>query len=94
MAHACGMRMTLEPLPVLYACQGCPEYGQAARDAGAQMDEAGSVELVWLGSPQAAVTERYPVFAIDGCDKGCALRWLEARGVRPERTYVVSGGPP
>lgn len=88
------MRVILEALPVLYACQGCPEYGQAARDAGADMERAGKGELVWLGSAAAALTERYPVFAVDGCEKGCALRWLEARGVRADRSYVLHEGPP
>jgi uncharacterized metal-binding protein len=84
------MRLVLEPLPVLYACQGCPEYGQVARDAGARMERAGTAELHWLGSRwEVRPTDRYPVFAIDGCAKACAARWLEGHGLRADRSYIV-----
>lgn len=32
------------PLPVLYACHGCAEYGQLARDVGAFFEQAGALD--------------------------------------------------
>ena len=84
------MRIVLRPFPVLYACQGCPEYGQAARELGERLDRAGVGELVWLGAAaEIQPTERYPVFAIDGCKKGCALKWLAQRGIEAEGSYIA-----
>jgi uncharacterized metal-binding protein len=84
------MRIVLRPFPVLYACQGCPEYGNAAREFGERLDRAGVGELAWLGAAaDIEATERYPVFAIDGCKKGCALKWLAQHGIAPERSYIV-----
>ncbi|HEU4350793.1 MAG TPA: putative zinc-binding protein [Burkholderiales bacterium] len=85
------MRIVLRPFPVLYACQGCPEYGQGARDLAQRLDRAGVGELIWLGSAaDIQPTERYPVLAIDGCKKGCALKWLADHGVAAEGGYVVT----
>jgi uncharacterized metal-binding protein len=85
------MRAILSPLPVLYACQGCAELGQLARDVGAFFDQAGTLEMVWLGSGRSLTpTTRFPIFALDGCGKACARRWLEARGVTPERHWVLA----
>jgi len=84
------MRALLRPLPVLYACQGCPQFGQRARDLAAELDAAGVVEAVWLGRPEPAQpTSRFPIFALDGCADGCARRWLERRGVRPQVACVL-----
>lgn len=84
-------RAVVKPLPVLYACQGCPEFGQLARDVGALLDRAGVAEMVWLGSGRdLRPTQRYPVLALDGCGKACALRWLERRGIAAERSYVLA----
>lgn len=84
------MRATVRLFPVLYACQGCARFGQAARDAGAILERRGVVELVWLGGlgNAAMPKSRYPILALDGCDEACARRWLEQRGVTPERSYV------
>ena len=84
------MRATVRLLPVLYACQGCARFGQAARDAGAVLERRGLVEMVWLGAlgHTAMPKSRYPILALDACDEACARRWLEQRGVTPERSYV------
>lgn len=88
------MGAIVRPLPVLYACQGCPEFGQAARDAGAALDRRGVVELIWLGaSRDPKPVQRYPIFALDGCDKACALEWLRRRRVPVERSYVLPEVP-
>ena len=84
------MRVVLTPLPVLYACQGCPEFGQRARDFAAAFDRDGVAEMVWLGSDrEIRPTERYPVYAVDGCGKRCALEWLARQGIAAERSYVL-----
>lgn len=85
-----AMRIVLRPLPVLYACQGCPQFGQVARDAGAALDRAGVAEMVWLGaSARLEPKSRFPIFALDGCDKLCALRWLKERGIAAESSCVI-----
>jgi len=88
-------RVVVKPLPVLYACQGCPEFGQIAREVGALLDRGGVAEMVWLGaSPDLKPMRRFPIFALDGCDKACALRWLEAHGTAAERSYVLADRSP
>jgi uncharacterized metal-binding protein len=88
--------MLLTPMPVLVACQGCAEFGQAARDAALLIDRRGGGELAWLGASRdlanirAKVGSRFPVVCIDGCARGCARRWLEAAGVRPDRDLVLT----
>jgi uncharacterized metal-binding protein len=80
----------VRPLPVLYACQGCAQFGQLARDVGAFFDQAGALEMVWLGAERKLEpTQRYPVFALDGCAKGCAARWLGERGIVPDDLFVL-----
>jgi uncharacterized metal-binding protein len=88
------MRIVLTPLPVLYACQGCAEHGQRARDAAALIEEAKLAETVWLGTPGLEPKARFPILALDGCADGCALRWLARRGVWPERHYVLESADP
>jgi uncharacterized metal-binding protein len=84
------MKVVLRPLPVAYACQGCAGYGEGAREAGARLDREGVAELVWLGSPGASPTTRFPVWSLDACGKRCARRWLEQRGVPVEGSYLVA----
>ena len=84
------MRVVVRPFPVVYACQGCPEFGQAARDIAAFFDQAGALEAVWLGKgPDLRPTSRFPVYALDGCSRACAARWLERHGVAPQRSFVL-----
>jgi uncharacterized metal-binding protein len=85
-----AMRVVVTPLPVLYACQGCAEFGQGARELGERLDRAGLAQLVWLGAAvKPLLGERYPVHALDGCAQGCARRWLEGRGIPVERHQVL-----
>lgn len=85
------MHVVLRPLPVAYACQGCPEFGQRARDFAAALDRDRVAEMVWLGAAKELTpTQRYPVFAVDGCGKGCALKWLAEHGVAAEDSYIVT----
>ncbi len=80
----------VEPLPVLYACQGCAQFGQVARDIGALLDRTGRAQLVWLGAPATpALRERFPVYTIDGCGKGCAKRWLAEQGMAAEKSFAI-----
>jgi len=84
----------VRPLPVLYACQGCAQFGQLARDVGAFFEQAGALEMVWLGARRKPERpQRYPILALDGCEKGCAARWLGERGVVPEGVYVLPRKP-
>ena len=85
------MSAVLRPLPVVYACQGCPEFGEAARVAGAFLDSNGAAETVWLGAPDLRRRSRYPAIALDGCERACALRWLKRHGIPAERHYVLPG---
>lgn len=80
----------VEPLPVLYACQGCPEFGQVARDTGALLDRTGRAQMIWLGAPVTpTLRERFPIYSLDGCGKGCARDWLAARGVIAEKSFAI-----
>ena len=89
------MRVVLRPLPVLYACQGCAEFGQLAREVGALLDRGGAVEMVWLGAgPELKPKPRFPIYALDGCAKACALRWLEGHGIAAQRSYVLADRSP
>jgi uncharacterized metal-binding protein len=85
------MSVVVRPLPVIYACQGCPEFGETARDVGARLDWDGVAEMVWLGAPDLRRKSRFPAVALDGCEKACAARWLERHGIPAERSYVVEG---
>lgn len=86
------MRAVVRPLAVLYACQGCPEHGQVARDAGAILDAAGVAEMVWLGTrADVKPKSRFPILSLDGCGEECARRWLEQRGARVDRSYILAG---
>ena len=79
---------------MLYVCQGCPARGQLARDAAAALERRGMAQMVWLGAePGAIPRSRYPILALDGCEERCAVRWLERRGVTPERSYVIPEMP-
>jgi uncharacterized metal-binding protein len=83
--EATRARWKVKPLPVLYACQGCPRFGQAAFDVAAVVERAGLAETAWLGTPGLEPKARFPILALDGC----ALRWLAQRGVLADRHYVL-----
>ena len=87
----------LRAFPVLVPCQGCAEFGRAARDVALLLERRGFGELAPLGtSSEMAATRtkvkgRYPIFCLDACDKGCARAWLANEGVRPQCCFVLSG---
>lgn len=81
--------VTVRALPVLYACQGCPEYGYAAPRVAEALDRLGCVEAAWLGVPTEGVTSRFPIMTLDACPKRCAAAWVEARGRRVQRAFVL-----
>jgi len=80
---------TVKPLPVLYACQGCPRFGQTAHEVATLIERADLAETAWLGTPGLEPKARFPVIALDGCADGCALRWLAQHGVRADRHYIL-----
>ena len=88
--------MLLRAFPVLVACQGCAEFGQAARDVALLLDRRGCGDLAWLGATRQLATlrtkvaSRYPVYCLDACDKGCAQRWLAEARVAPQQCFVLS----
>jgi uncharacterized metal-binding protein len=88
-----GRSIVIKPLPVLVACAGCTQYGNFADEAALELERHGQGDRVWLGgSPEAASTKaraRWPVFALDGCDLGCARVWCERLGVSPQRSYIL-----
>jgi uncharacterized metal-binding protein len=89
------MRVVVRARPVLYACQGCPEFGNRAHEVGAALDRKGVAEMVWLGaSLDLKRASRFPIVALDGCGKGCALRWLERHGIAADRSYVLEDSAP
>jgi uncharacterized metal-binding protein len=82
-------RVVLRPLPVLYACAGCSEFGYSAIRVARALDARGLAEAIWLGDTSLRVTGRYPVFTLEACGKGCAQDWVHARGARVEKAFVL-----
>ena len=87
----------VRPLPVLFACQGCPEYGNRAHEVALALDARGFGEAAWLGTGAAAEPQlvsrarsRFPIYALDGCAKGCAAQWLARHGVTAQRQFAVA----
>ena len=92
---ALSSTVVLRPFPVLVACQGCPEFGQAARDVALLLDRQGFGEPAWLGGAQLAAARtkaksRFPVLCLDACEKACARAWLAREGVSPQGCFVLS----
>ena len=85
------MKAMVRALPVLYACHGCPEFGETAREVGQALEWNGVAEMVWLGAPDLGRRSRFPAVALDGCAKRCALQWLERHGIAAERSYALEG---
>ena len=89
------MPVILKPLPVLVACGGCAEYGNFADEAARQLDRSGQGERVWLGGSQDMAStkagSRWPIYALDGCSRGCARIWCERLGRPPQRSYILDG---
>jgi uncharacterized metal-binding protein len=79
----------VRPLPVLYACAGCREFGNAAPRVAQALDERGVAQAIWLGTAPPQVSGRYPIFTLDACDKGCALEWVYQRGRSVQRALAL-----
>jgi uncharacterized metal-binding protein len=99
MASSTEGKVIVRAFPVLVACQGCAEFGAAARDVALLLDRRGYGELAWLGAKAAELATirtkaraRFPVFCLDACGKGCARTWLAGEGVTPQRELVLSAG--
>jgi uncharacterized metal-binding protein len=85
-----GMKAVLRPLPVVFACRGCPEFGNRAAERAAELDRSGLAEACALDEVcLAKARSRYPVHALDGCSRGCALRWLAEHGIGAHRHEVL-----
>ena len=89
--------MVLRSMPVLFACQGCAQFGNMAYEAAVVLDRRGYVEATWLGAPgrdeqQLASKARspFPILAIDGCAKRCACGWLAAHGAKVQRQFILA----
>ena len=82
-------RMIVRPLPVLYACAGCKEFGYAAPRVARALDERGLAETIWLGAAPPGVTGRYPIFTLDACEKGCARKWVRDLGGGVQRAFTL-----
>jgi uncharacterized metal-binding protein len=80
----------VRPLPVLYACAGCRQFGFAAPRVARALDERGLAESVWLGEAPQRITGRYPIFSLDACDKRCASGWAHAHGATVQRAFTLA----
>jgi uncharacterized metal-binding protein len=83
--------VVLRPLPVLYACAGCSEFGYSAPRVANALDARGVVECIWLGAtpPPSTVSGRYPIITLDACEKACAMQWVRKHGRTVERACFV-----
>ena len=75
-------------MPVLVACRGC-ESDAAARRIALELDRRGLGEAELAGDRPDKARGRYPVHAIEGCEKACAKRWLASEGVEPVASFVL-----
>jgi uncharacterized metal-binding protein len=74
--------------PVLFACQGCPEFGDLAHDVASVLAARGFAQPARLDD--AADRPQAPVYTIEGCAKRCAGRSLGAHGVRAQRQFILA----
>lgn len=82
------MKLVLRPIPVVFACSGC-DLDLLARQAVAELDRRGLAEASVAGRDSAKARARYPIFVVEGCDKGCAAQWLAGQGVKPQRSFIL-----
>lgn len=83
--------MKLRPLPVLYPCAGCPQWGDGAREAARLLERRGAAEMSGLNPiGLAKARSRYPVVTIDACGAACAQGWLERQGVPVHFSYLLT----
>jgi uncharacterized metal-binding protein len=78
-------------MPVAFACRGC-EREESAQRIAAQLDRRGLLEASIAGENAVKARCRYPVYAIEGCEKACASQWLASLGVRRYRTVILRPG--
>src|SRR5688572_12613511 len=83
------MDRALRPMPVLFACRGC-ERDAAAREVARALDRRGLGEAYLAGAEAERARARFPVYAIEGCDKACASAWLAGIGVRARRCFILN----
>lgn len=82
---------------MLLACSGGSNVGQIANDAARSLDSLGQgrmfcavgVALQMEGFPEAARAAKARV-AIDGCEKGCVRKALEALAIPVDAQVVVT----
>lgn len=88
--------MVLRPLPVLFACQGCPEFGDLAHEVAALLDAHRFGEANWLGDGRdegqlaSKARSRFPVYTVEGCAKRCAGQWLAKHGLKAQRQFILA----
>jgi uncharacterized metal-binding protein len=83
-----GMKKVVRVMPVVFACRGC-ELDAAARQAAALLQARGLAEASVAGTQAAKARARFPIYALEGCDKRCAGQWLAGNGVKPQRSFVL-----
>lgn len=84
-------KVTVRAMPVVFACTGC-ERDKAAQQAAADADRRGLAEACVAGSHAVKARARFPVYALEGCEKACATQWLAGLGARPYRTVILRPG--
>lgn len=84
-------------LPLLFACSGGSSVGQIANDACRELAREGGGRLFCLagvgghvGGIVDTAKQASTVVAVDGCGVKCALRSLEAAGVKPTQHLVLT----
>jgi len=88
--------MVVRALPVVFACQGCAEFGDMAHEVASVLDARRFAEAAWLGGTTAEdhlaskARSRFPVYALEGCTKRCAAQWLARHGVKAQRLFILA----
>lgn len=82
------MKLVVRPIPVVFACRGCA-LDAVAREMAAELERRGLAEAALAGRDAAKARSRFPVYALEGCDRCCAAQWLASEGVRPQRSLVL-----
>jgi len=82
------MDKALRAMPVLFACRGCERDG-AAREVARLLDRRGLGEAYLAGAEADRARARFPIYAIEGCEKACASAWLAGIGVRPLQRFFL-----
>ncbi len=83
------MKSALRAMPVLFACRGC-EHDAPAREVARLLDRRGLGEAYLAGAEADRARARFPIYAIEGCEKACASAWLAGIGVRPLRRFILN----